>query len=67
MEQPSLYRGSVRGACGLNSFWVGRRFYVQCEVSILMSHSTMLAIKSKIRKISEITETFLNLQPNVFN
>lgn len=61
MEQLSLYRGSVRGTCGLNSFLDGRIFYVLCEVSILMSHLTVLAIKHKIRKISEIiTEIFLN-------
>jgi len=61
MEHLSVYRASVRGTCGLNSFWDGRKFYVQCKVSILMSHLTVLAVKHKIRKTSEvITEIFLN-------
>jgi len=61
MEHLFLHRSSVRGTCGLNSLWDGRKFFVQCEVSILMSHLTVLAVKHKIREISEIiTEIFLN-------
>lgn len=60
MEHLCVYRASVRGTCGLKSFWDGRKFYVQCEVSIL-SHLTVLAVTHKIRNISEIiTEIFLN-------